>query len=107
MTFYGSASTSADLSRLEALGTNQERQPTPGHSLSLTRATRCFCIAEWVDAGWQDPQLVGAAVRICETPEQAEACMRWLGRDAGERYEDGLVGELARAMIELARMARG
>ncbi len=60
-----------------------------------------FPIGDWIDSGWRDPLLVDAALRICGTREQAEACMAYLDRDVGSRYERDVVVALAEAMLRL------
>ena len=34
-----------------------------------------FCMLEWIEAGWRDPMLVNAMLRICRTRALSEACM--------------------------------
>jgi hypothetical protein len=58
-----------------------------------------FCVLEWVEAGWKDPLLVDAALRICGTRELAEACMHRIREEVGGRYSHSLVARLATAMI--------
>ena len=65
-----------------------------------------FSVIDWIDAGWGDPRSVDAAIRVCGTRAEAEACMNLLGRSVPRRYSDGLVTELARAMtLRVARMS--
>lgn len=58
-----------------------------------------FPILEWLNAGWRDPLVVNAALRICGTRERAEACLDQIGRDLAGPYEHQIVLELAEAML--------
>ena len=64
-----------------------------------------FCVAEWIEAGWRDPCVVDAAVRICGTRADAEACMVALDCDLAMAYEYGIVHALALVMDEEAEEA--
>lgn len=58
-----------------------------------------YAVQDWFEAGWRDPLLAGAALRICGCRTRAEQCMALLGRDPGERYHHDIVAGLACAMI--------
>jgi hypothetical protein len=62
-----------------------------------------FPIRDWIESGWRDPLLVDAALRVCGTRENAEACMAHLELDVASQYEPELVPALAEAMLRLKR----
>lgn len=55
-----------------------------------------FCVCEWIDAGWRDPTLVSAVLRICGARSAAEVCVAGLKADIGKAYSVRTVGRLAR-----------
>lgn len=62
-----------------------------------------FCVLEWLHAGWRDPELVNAALRICENRSDAESCLAQLDVDLGSAYDYETVGQMAVAMCSLPR----
>lgn len=56
-----------------------------------------FCVGDWFESGWRDPELVSAAVRLCGSLEIAERCMERLGVDVGAQYDGALVRRMALA----------
>lgn len=60
-----------------------------------------FPIRDWIEAGWRDPVLVDAALRVCGTRVKAEACMAHVELDVGSPYEPEMVQALAEAMLHL------
>ena len=63
-----------------------------------------FCVVEWIDAGWRDPVLVNAVLRVCETRASSEACMSMLNKDLGSAYDHRTIRRLAIAMRSVRRV---
>ena len=57
-----------------------------------------FCVLEWIEAGWRDPVLVNAVLRICGSRALSEACMALLKRDVGRGYDHRVIRRVAGAM---------
>lgn len=64
-----------------------------------------FCVLEWIEAGWRDPVLVNAVLRICGTRALSEACMALLNRDVGRRYDQRMIRRVVGAMRLVRRNA--
>ena len=64
-----------------------------------------FCVLEWIDAGWRDPVLVNAVLRICGTRAFSEACMTLLNRGFGSAYDHRTIRRVAVAMRSVRRGA--
>jgi hypothetical protein len=62
-----------------------------------------YSVLEWTEAGWREPLVVDAALRICGNRATAEECMALLGRAPGDEYDYALPADLARAMIGLKK----
>jgi hypothetical protein len=60
-----------------------------------------FSVLDWIEAGWRDPHLVNAALRICGDRGAAEACMDLLQADVGSVYRHPVDRMLAQAMAAL------
>jgi hypothetical protein len=65
-----------------------------------------FVIAQWLDAGWRDAQLVAAAQSICGSVERATDCMALLGIETSSLHEDSIVRGLMDAVGQLPRHRR-
>jgi hypothetical protein len=64
-----------------------------------------FCVLEWIEAGWRDPVLVNAVLRICRTRALSEACMALLNKDLGRGYHHRMIRRVAGAMRLVRRNA--
>jgi hypothetical protein len=60
-----------------------------------------FCVLEWLQAGWRDPELVHVALRVCGTRRDAERAMTLARRAVDEGYDRNAICDLANAMKTL------
>jgi hypothetical protein len=58
-----------------------------------------FSIREWVEAGWRDPVLVGAVVRILSSRAAAEDALNQCGYALNASYSSELMWKLMRCAL--------
>ena len=62
-----------------------------------------FVVEQWLNAGWQDPRLVGAAVSIFGDLETAMLGLGYVGASTRSSYSLDLVRDLLEARERLSR----
>jgi hypothetical protein len=60
-----------------------------------------FVVVEWIQAGWRDPLLIGAVLRICGDRSRAEACLGLIGIDVGTDYDQDFLRHISAAVNRL------
>ncbi len=58
-----------------------------------------FAVLDWLNAGWRDPLLVTAVLKLCGSRARAEECFRGLGTNVSSRYRPELIPALVNAMV--------